>query len=94
MSTLRKDELVPADDLAEGGQCLYEERLRELLEPTQSGRYVALSLPRARISSETQARKRCSKPRGCFPKPFSTWRVSGTLRPTPSAAMTISNGTN
>ena len=42
MSTLRKDELEAADDLVESGQRLYDERLRELLEPSQAGRYVAI----------------------------------------------------
>lgn len=42
MSTLRKDELEAADDLVESGQHLYDERLRELLEPSQAGRYVAI----------------------------------------------------
>ena len=42
MSTLRKDDLEAGDDLVESGQRLYEERLRGLLEPAQSGRYVAI----------------------------------------------------
>lgn len=42
MSTLRKDDPAAADDLAESGQSLYDERLRELLEPSQAGRYVAI----------------------------------------------------
>ena len=42
MSTLRKDELEAADDLVQRGQRLYDERLRELLEPSQAGRYVAI----------------------------------------------------
>jgi hypothetical protein len=42
LSTLRKDELEAADDLVESGQSLYDERLRELLEPSQAGRYVAI----------------------------------------------------
>ena len=42
MSTLRKDELEASDDLVERGQRLYDERLRELLEPLQAGRYVAI----------------------------------------------------
>jgi hypothetical protein len=42
LSTLRKDELEAADDLVESGQRLYDERLRELLEPLQVGRYVVI----------------------------------------------------
>lgn len=42
MSTLLKDNPVPADDLVESGQRLYDERLRDLLEPSQAGRYVAI----------------------------------------------------
>jgi hypothetical protein len=42
LSTLRKDELEAADDLVQSGQCLYDKRLRELLEPSQVGRYVAI----------------------------------------------------
>lgn len=42
MSTLRKEGADAADDLAESGQRLYDERLRELLEPSQAGRYVAI----------------------------------------------------
>lgn len=42
MSTLLKDDPAPADDLAESGQRLYDERLRKLLEPGHAGRYVAI----------------------------------------------------
>lgn len=42
LSTLRRDDLEAADDLVESGQRLYEERLRKLLEPAQTGRYVAI----------------------------------------------------
>ena len=42
MSTLRKNDLEAGDDLVESGQRLYDERLRELLEPSQAGRYVAI----------------------------------------------------
>ncbi len=42
MSTLRKDELEAADDLVESGQRLYDERLREMLEPSEAGRYIAI----------------------------------------------------
>ena len=42
MSTLRKDDPAPADDLAERGQCLYDEHLRELPELSHTGRYVAI----------------------------------------------------
>lgn len=42
LSTLRKDELEATDDLVESGQRLYDERLRELLEPSQARRYVAI----------------------------------------------------
>ena len=42
MSTLRKNDLEAADDRVESGQGLYDGRLRELLEPSQAGRYVAI----------------------------------------------------
>jgi hypothetical protein len=42
LNTLRKDELKAADDLVESGQRLYDEQLRELLEPSQVGRYAAI----------------------------------------------------
>lgn len=42
MSTLRKDDLEDVDNLVESGQRLYEERLRNLLEPSLAGRYVAI----------------------------------------------------
>lgn len=42
MSTLRKDDLVPADNLAESGQRLYDERLKILLEPEHDGKFVAI----------------------------------------------------
>jgi hypothetical protein len=42
LSNLRKDDYEPADNLVESGQRLYDERLRELLEPSQAGRYVAI----------------------------------------------------
>jgi len=42
LSNPRKDDLEATDDLAESGQHLYDERLRELLEPSQAGRYVAI----------------------------------------------------
>lgn len=39
---MRKDDSEPTDNLAESGQRLYGERLHELLEPSQAGRYVAI----------------------------------------------------
>jgi len=42
MSTLRQDGAEAANDLVESGQRLYDERLRELLEPAHLGRYVAI----------------------------------------------------
>jgi hypothetical protein len=42
MSTLRKEELQPLDDLVEGGQRYYAEHLREQLEPEHAGRYIAI----------------------------------------------------
>ena len=42
MSTLRQEGAETADDLVESGQRLYDERLRELLEPAHLGRYVAI----------------------------------------------------
>lgn len=42
MSILRKEGADSTDDLVESGQRLYDERLRELLEPTHLGRYVAI----------------------------------------------------
>lgn len=42
MSTLRKDDLEPADDLAESGQRLYDERLKDILEPEHEGEFVAI----------------------------------------------------
>ena len=42
MSTLRKNDPEASDDLVESGQRLYDERLRELLEPSQAGRYIAI----------------------------------------------------
>ena len=42
MSTLRKDNLEAADDLAESGQRLYDERLKAILEPEHEGEFVAI----------------------------------------------------
>ena len=42
MSTLRKDDSEPANDLAESGQRLYDERLKALLEPEHEGEFVAI----------------------------------------------------
>lgn len=42
MSTLRKEGSEATDDLAEGGQRLYDERLRDLLEPEHEGAFVAI----------------------------------------------------
>lgn len=42
MNLPRKDDQAPADELVESGQRLYDERLRGLLEPSQTGRYVAI----------------------------------------------------
>ncbi len=42
MSTLRREGAEATDDLVESGQRLYNERLRELLEPAHLGRYVAI----------------------------------------------------
>lgn len=59
MSTLRKDELEAADDLVESGQRLYDERLRELLEPSQAGRYVAIEAVSGKYFLGDTARRRC-----------------------------------
>ena len=42
MSTLRKDGAQFADALSADGQRLYDERLRELLEPDHAGEFVAV----------------------------------------------------
>jgi hypothetical protein len=42
LSTLRKDDQVPTDDLADSGQRLYDERLKALLEPEHEGEFVAI----------------------------------------------------
>jgi len=42
LSTLRKEGADAADDLAESGQRLYDERLRALLEPEHEGEFVAI----------------------------------------------------
>lgn len=42
MSTLRNEGANTADDLAESGQRLYDERLRALLEPEHEGEFVAI----------------------------------------------------
>lgn len=42
MSTLRKEGTEPTDDLAESGQRLYDERLKDLLEPAHDGEFVAI----------------------------------------------------
>jgi hypothetical protein len=42
LSILWKGDPAAADDLAESGQRLYDERLHNLLEPSQAGRYVAI----------------------------------------------------
>ena len=42
MSTLRKDDPEATGILVESGQRLYDERLCNLLEPSQAGRYVAI----------------------------------------------------
>jgi hypothetical protein len=42
MSTLRKEGEDTNDDLAVNGQRLYDERLRDLLEPEHKGEFVAI----------------------------------------------------
>jgi len=42
MSTLRKEGVEASDDLAAGGQRLYDERLRYQLEPEHEGEFVAI----------------------------------------------------
>lgn len=42
MSTLRKEGTEAADELAESGQRLYDERLRALLEPEHEGEFLAI----------------------------------------------------
>ena len=42
MSTLRKDKTETGDELSEKGQRLYDERLRERLEPEHKGEFVAI----------------------------------------------------
>jgi hypothetical protein len=42
MSTLRKENTEPSDTLSENGQRLYDERLREQLEPEHTGEFVAI----------------------------------------------------
>jgi hypothetical protein len=39
---MRKDDPAPADDLAESGQRLYDERLKALLEPDHESEFVAI----------------------------------------------------
>jgi hypothetical protein len=43
MSNLRKKSADAADDLAENGQRLYDERQRSLLEPGHEGEFVAIN---------------------------------------------------
>lgn len=42
MSTLRKDDSEPADDLAESGRRLYDGSLKALPEPEHEGEFVAI----------------------------------------------------
>jgi hypothetical protein len=42
VSTLLKEKMETADPLSEGGQRLYDERLRDLLEPEHNGQFVAI----------------------------------------------------
>lgn len=42
MSTLRKEHTEAPDALSENGQRLYDERLRDLLEPDHNGQFVAI----------------------------------------------------
>jgi hypothetical protein len=42
LSTLRKENTEPSDALSESGQRLYDERLRDLLEPEHAGEFVAI----------------------------------------------------
>jgi hypothetical protein len=42
VSTLRKENREPSDALSENGQRLYDERLREQLEPEHTGEFVAI----------------------------------------------------
>jgi hypothetical protein len=42
LSTLRKENTEPSDALSENGQRLYDERLREQLEPEHIGEFVAI----------------------------------------------------
>ena len=42
MGSLRKEGSEAADDLAESGQRLYDERLRAILEPEHEGEFVAI----------------------------------------------------
>lgn len=42
MRTLRKDNQKAAEDLVDRGQRLYNKFLSELLEPSHTGRYVAI----------------------------------------------------
>jgi hypothetical protein len=42
LSTLRKDDSEPADDLADSGQRLYDGHLKALLEPEHDGEFVAI----------------------------------------------------
>jgi hypothetical protein len=42
LSTQRKDDSEPADDLTESGQRFYDGRLKALLEPEHEGEFVAI----------------------------------------------------
>ena len=42
MSTLREENQRSSDSLSENGQRLYDERLRDLLEPEHNGEFVAI----------------------------------------------------
>jgi hypothetical protein len=50
LSTLRKDDLARADDLAESGRRLYDERLKALLDPGHEGKFVAIDPETKRYS--------------------------------------------
>lgn len=42
MSTLKKENIEASDAFSESGQRLYDERLRDLLEPDHTGQFVAI----------------------------------------------------
>jgi hypothetical protein len=94
LSTLRKNDCEPVDNLAESGQCLYDERLKALLKPEHEGEFVAIDPETERYFLEHRGLDALKAGRSELPDKLfyflrvghmATYRVGGYCEPRPAS---------